>query len=44
MLHTLHVSMIVGGVGKRPMVQRGSFLALICLLDVHRLPHLGFHT
>ena len=23
MLHTLHVTMLVGGVGKRPMVQRG---------------------
>ena len=23
MLHTLHVTIVVGGVGKRPMVQRG---------------------
>ena len=23
MLHTLHVTMVVGGVGKRPMLQRG---------------------
>ena len=43
-VHTLHVSMIVGRVGKRAMVQLGWCLALIRLLDMHPMPDLRYHT